>query len=95
MKSLEEKCAEVILNYRGFNFYDNPEEGGQDAYDISLEAIDEARNILELIKEQGAWTTYLATLRVMRETAAESGKTLFNREYERDRSVRMMARNIG
>jgi hypothetical protein len=44
-----ERVARVILNQRGFEFYDDPMEGGQNAYDLTCEAINEAREILAAI----------------------------------------------
>jgi len=38
-----EEAAIAILDRQGFGFYDNPMEGGQDAYDISCDALDTAR----------------------------------------------------
>lgn len=34
--------AQALLHRRGFGFYTDPMEGGQDAYDISIEALAEA-----------------------------------------------------
>ena len=41
-----ERAAIAILDRRGFGFYIDPMEGGQDAYDISCEALNEARAAL-------------------------------------------------
>jgi hypothetical protein len=35
--------ARALLNHQGFGFYTDPMEGGQDAYDISCEALVEAQ----------------------------------------------------
>lgn len=43
MSDVVEAMARALLARRGFGFYTNPMEGGQDAYDISCEAIEEAR----------------------------------------------------
>lgn len=40
-------AAEAILSRRGFGYYTDPMEGGQDAYDISLEAREEATAALK------------------------------------------------
>lgn len=45
--TLEQIAAELCAS-RGFGFYTEPAEGGQDAYDISCEALREADNILAL-----------------------------------------------
>lgn len=45
-EALVERMAEAILARRGFGFYTDPMEGGQDAYDISCETIEEARAAL-------------------------------------------------
>jgi hypothetical protein len=48
MQSLAEEIAQVLCNLRGFGFYTDPMEGGQDAYDISCEALREAEAILAI-----------------------------------------------
>lgn len=45
-EALVVEVAVAILARRGFGFYACPMEGGQDAYDISCEAIEEARAAL-------------------------------------------------
>jgi len=44
--NLREEIARTMLNRQGFEFYDDPMEGGQNAYDISCEALDCADAIL-------------------------------------------------
>ena len=41
-----EDLACRLCNMRGFAFYADPLEGGQDAYDISMEALREAEELL-------------------------------------------------
>lgn len=41
-----EAIARILLSRRGFPFCDDPRESGQDAYDITMEALDEADAIL-------------------------------------------------
>lgn len=41
-----EIVARALLKHRGFGFYDDPVEGGGDAYDITLNALDEADAVL-------------------------------------------------
>lgn len=41
------KIAKILLERRGFGFYPEPMEAGQDAYDITLEALNEADAIIE------------------------------------------------
>ena len=43
-----EEIARVLLDRRGFGFYLDPMEGGQDAYDLTLEALADAAAILAL-----------------------------------------------
>lgn len=47
-----EAGARAVLALRGFGFYSDPMEGGQDAYDISNEALIEARVCLGAAKIQ-------------------------------------------
>lgn len=42
----KQAIARILLSRRGFPFCDDPMESGQDAYDITLEALDEAEAIL-------------------------------------------------
>lgn len=42
MDNLTELLAKAICEHRGFGYYTDPMEGGQDAYDISQEAYREA-----------------------------------------------------
>jgi hypothetical protein len=44
-------AAEAILSRRGFGFYTDPMEGGQDAYDLSCEAREEAIAALKAAKQ--------------------------------------------
>jgi hypothetical protein len=46
-----EEIARVLLDRRGFGFYLDPMEGGQDAYDLTLEALAEADAILALFAQ--------------------------------------------
>lgn len=41
-----ERAAQALVERRGFGWYEDPMEGGQDAYDICLEALDDARTVL-------------------------------------------------
>lgn len=47
--TLRERIALMLLSRRGFGFYLNPMEGGQDAYDLTLEALDEADAIITVL----------------------------------------------
>lgn len=60
-----ERAAEALLARRGFGFYTDPMEGGQDAYDLSLEAIDEVRIV----------AAALATPATTAETRGPAGQT--------------------
>jgi hypothetical protein len=42
-EEVAKRIAEALVDHRGFGWYDNPMEGGQDAFDICQEALDEAR----------------------------------------------------
>ena len=44
-----EMMARAVLARRGVGFYTDPMEGGQDAYDISCEAIEEMRAALSVL----------------------------------------------
>lgn len=46
---LAEEMARAVLDSRGFNYYTDPMEGGQDAYDISMQALEEARIALKVL----------------------------------------------
>ena len=37
------RAAQALVQDWGFGWYDDPMEGGQDAYDICLRAVDEVR----------------------------------------------------
>jgi hypothetical protein len=50
-----EAAATAICARRGFGYYTDPMEGGQDAYDISVEAFNEAREAL--VAALGSTTT--------------------------------------
>lgn len=45
--------AETLLSRRGFGFYTNPMDGGQDAYDISCDALEDARAALSALSDAG------------------------------------------
>lgn len=45
-----ERGARALLERRGFGFYIDPMEGGQNAYDLSLEAMDEVRIVLAAVR---------------------------------------------
>lgn len=45
------KCAAMALvDRRGLGWYEDPMEGGQDAYDICLEAMEDARTVLTSVE---------------------------------------------
>lgn len=46
---LIEAIATALCHRRGFGFYTDPTEGGQDAFDISSDALEDARLIYEII----------------------------------------------
>lgn len=46
-----ERGARALLERRGFGFYTDPMEDGQDAYDISCEALEEVRVVLKAVRE--------------------------------------------
>ncbi len=43
-----EAVARTLLDRRGFGYYNDPMEGGQDAYDITMDALEDADAILAL-----------------------------------------------
>ena len=45
-----ERVAQALLDRRGFGFYLDPMEGGQDAYDITLDALEEARAAIAALR---------------------------------------------
>lgn len=45
--------AQAILDRRGYGFYTDPMEGGQDAYDLSMDAVDEAEDIVRALRRAG------------------------------------------
>jgi len=53
-EALLEQIATALLDVRGFRFYSDPMEGGQDAYDISLQALEEARALLPFVRHAKA-----------------------------------------
>lgn len=46
-----ERAAAALLAHRGLGFYTDPMEGGQDAYDLSCQAMDEVRVVIEAMRE--------------------------------------------
>lgn len=51
---LREEIARALLARRGFGFYSDPMESGQDAYDITGEALEEASALIPIIKAREA-----------------------------------------
>ena len=48
-----EIVARAILDHQGFGFYTDPMEGGQDAYDISMDAVTVAEHIVMALRAAG------------------------------------------
>ena len=48
-KREDERAAEALCERRGFGFYTDPMEGGQDAYDISMDALEDVRVVREAL----------------------------------------------
>jgi hypothetical protein len=51
MMTDRERIARVLLERRGFGFYEDPMEGGQDAYDLTLEALVEADAVIATLAQ--------------------------------------------
>jgi hypothetical protein len=64
MSSMLERAASALLARQGFAFYDNPMDGGQDAYDLSMEALEDARAVIKAMREP---------TQAMLDAAAENG----------------------
>lgn len=48
-----ETVARAILDRQGYGFYTDPMEGGQDAYDLSMDAVDTAEDIVKALRAAG------------------------------------------
>ena len=48
-----EIVAKAILDHQGYGFYTDPMEGGQDAYDLSMDAVDTAEDIVKALRAAG------------------------------------------
>lgn len=48
-----EIVARALLDLKGYGFYTDPMEGGQDAYDFSMEAVDHAEHIVMALRAAG------------------------------------------
>lgn len=48
--------ATAILTHQGFGFYTDPMEGGQDAYDLSMDAVEVADDIVKALRAAGRLT---------------------------------------
>lgn len=50
-QELLDKIATALLASRGFGFCTDPAEGGQDAYDLTLQALEEARAVAAILPD--------------------------------------------
>lgn len=49
-EEVAKRIAEAYVDRQGFGWYDDPVEGGQDAYDICQQALDDARQAVSIAR---------------------------------------------
>jgi hypothetical protein len=79
---LVEAMAIEALYRRGFCYYTDPMEGGQNAYDLSCEAREEAEAMLDHLKEIGFAVVPKEPTQAMIEAVAGAGGLMFREEYD-------------
>lgn len=77
---LRERIALILLSRRGFGFYLDPMEGGQDAYDLTMEALDEADAIISVLPDGVAQPSRNDALRLLSDLFSESVHETWSKE---------------